>query len=90
MLVKWGKMLFRYCLKRPFLENASATTAVFPGASKRGNPTMTKSAVTTRRKGDAQHYVEGKNENPFAATMFFLKIIRSFENTNPENVFFRR
>jgi hypothetical protein len=28
--------------------------------SQQGNPTMTTSTVTARRKGDSQHYVEGK------------------------------
>ena len=32
------------------------------GGPKRGNPTMTTSTITARRKGDPQHYVEGKNE----------------------------
>ena len=29
------------------------------GGPKRGNPTMTTSTTTARRKGDPQHYVEG-------------------------------
>ena len=32
----------------------------FQGVQKRGNPTMTSSKVTARRKGDPQHYVEGQ------------------------------
>ena len=35
-------------------------TAVFPGGPKRVNPTMTTNTVTATRKGDPQHYVEGK------------------------------
>ena len=31
------------------------------GVQKRGNPTMTKSTIMARRKGDPQHYVEGNN-----------------------------
>ena len=33
------------------------------GGPKRGNPTMTTSTITARRKGDPQHYVEGKKES---------------------------
>ena len=32
------------------------------GGPKRGNPIMTTSTVTARRKGDPQHYVEGKKD----------------------------
>ena len=32
--------------------------AYSPAAPKRGNPTMTTTTVTARRKGDPQHYVE--------------------------------
>ena len=36
------------------------TAAVSPRGPKRGNPSMTTSTVTARRKGDPQHKVEGK------------------------------
>ena len=45
----------RYCLKLLF----SNITDVFPGAPKRGNPTMMTSTVTARRKGDPQHMLRG-------------------------------
>ena len=38
----------------------SNITAVFPGGSKSGNPTMTTSTVMARRKGDPQYFDEGK------------------------------
>ena len=34
---------------------------VNPGGPKRVNPTMKTSTGTAKRKGDPQHYVEGKN-----------------------------
>ena len=37
----------------------------YRGGPKRGKPTMTKSTITAKRKGDPQHYVEGKNINMF-------------------------
>ena len=44
-------------------ENSTKTiAAVFPRGPKRRNPTMTTSTVTARRKGDPQHYVEGKQQ----------------------------
>ena len=50
------KPLFRYCLKGSFYK---IIAAVSPGGPKSGNPIMTTTTVTARRKGDPQHHVEG-------------------------------
>ena len=46
-------------LAKKYEKNTKTIAAVFLRGPKRGNPTMTTSTVTARRKGDPQHYVEG-------------------------------
>jgi hypothetical protein len=41
-------------------KNAKIIAAVFPRGPKRGNPTMTTSTITARRKGDPQHVLREK------------------------------
>ena len=41
------------------LDKGEKQIGLFPGDPKRGNPTMTTSTVTVRRKGVHQHCVEG-------------------------------
>ena len=50
-----------YCLMSKGVRTKT-TAAVIPRGSERGNPTMTTSMITAMRKGDPQHYVEGKNK----------------------------
>ena len=70
---KMEKHVFQV-LSKVFFFNASATTAVFPGGPRRGNPTMTTSTITARRKVDPQHYVEGKRMQTYEPNLKWEKM----------------
>ena len=64
------KLFVKVLSKGFFVESLGPISQAGP---KRGNPTMTTSTDTDRRKGDPQHYVEGKI-NP-GSILAFLHII---------------
>ena len=75
VLPKWDVLHFvlRYCLNM-FLCMLKLQQPFSRGAPKRGNPTMTTSTVTARRKGDPQHYVEWKMNYMISKILLFGKI----------------
>ena len=65
-------------LKKRFVAKTTAAFSFPEGVQQKGNPTMTTSTVTARRKGDPQHSVEGNKSKKQLKKGFVAKTTAAF------------